>query len=72
MVNSRHKNKMVFSPLQISAYSSDNTIETEEAKNKRFYLGVQFHPESLYKKYENMKKIFISFLEAYIEYKKIK
>ncbi len=69
MVNSRHVNMTTSTPLFASAHSSDGVIEVEEAPNKRFYLGVQFHPESLYKQDENMRKIFIGFLDACLEYK---
>lgn len=71
-VNSRHVNKTITSPLKVSATSPDHIIEAEEDPSKRFYLGVQFHPENLYKKDENMRKIFIAFLSACSEYKEQK
>lgn len=53
-VNSRHKSYIVSTDLSIS--SESNVIESIEDKNKTFYIGVQWHPESIYD--ENNKKIF--------------
>lgn len=53
-VNSRHKSYIVSTNLSIS--SESNVIESIEDKNKTFYIGVQWHPESIYD--ENNKKIF--------------
>ena len=65
MVNSRHKaytdNSSI---LKCVAYSDDGVIEAVEDKNKKFYMGVQFHPESLYKTDENMNNIFKNFIES--------
>ena len=33
--------------MDISATSEDNIPEAIEDKNKRFFIGVQWHPESL-------------------------
>ena len=65
MVNSRHigYSKDV-GTLKVVATSSDGVDEVVEDKNKTFYIGVQFHPESLYKKDENMKKIFTEFIKV--------
>lgn len=46
-VNSRHNECIKHTNLNISAISSDNIIEAIEDKNKRFFIGVQWHPESL-------------------------
>lgn len=46
-VNSRHKNKIPYTNLDCVAYSEDNIIEAIEDKNKKFFMGVQWHPESL-------------------------
>lgn len=47
VVNSRH-NYAVFNPnLSISAVSYDGIIEAIEDKNKRFFIGIQWHPENL-------------------------
>ncbi len=65
MVNSRHKSYTSdCSVLDTAAFSSDGIIEVVEDKNKKFYLAVQFHPESLYKTDDNMNKIFQYFINA--------
>lgn len=46
-VNSRHKYYVVNTSLDISSYSDDFIIEGVEDKNKKFYVGVQWHPESM-------------------------
>lgn len=46
-VNSRHRNKVPNTQLDCVAYSEDNVLEAIEDKNKKFFLGVQWHPESL-------------------------
>lgn len=64
MVNSRHVNSARdLGPLKIGAKSYDGVIESVEDKSKKFYLAVQFHPESLYKEDENMNNIFKYFIE---------
>ena len=72
MVNSRHKNRTLNTPLDVVGESPDGVIEVEEDKSKLFYLGVQFHPESLYKKDEAMNNIFVSFIKACEEYRNSK
>ncbi len=63
-VNSRHKSHLVDTSLSISAVSLNGTIEAIEDYNKTFFIGVQWHPESMidYDKYAN--KLF----EALIKY----
>ena len=63
-VNSRHictiDNPAMLTP---SAYDDDGNIEVLEAKNKKFFLSVRFHPESLFrieKKHNEIFKYFIS------------
>lgn len=64
-VNSRHTSYTSFcGPLDPVAYSPDNIIEVVEAKSKKFYLAVQFHPETLYKFDENMNRIFKYFINV--------
>lgn len=46
-VNSRHREYIPYTDLDISATSEDNIPEAIEDKNKRFFIGVQWHPESL-------------------------
>ena len=46
-VNSRHKYTVINSNLDITAISLDGLIEGIEDKNKKFFVGVQWHPESM-------------------------
>lgn len=62
-VNSRHKSSIFQTDLKVVAKSSDGIVEVIEAQNKKFFMGIQFHPESLIHD-ENSKKIFASFVEA--------
>ena len=54
MVNSSHKQCVVNTSLKVSAYS--NCIEAIEDSSKKFFLGVQWHPEKMieYDKLERM------------------
>lgn len=61
MVNSRHKDSIVNPKLNIGALSDDNIIEEIEDTNKKFFVGVQWHPENLDDEYS--KNIFKSFLD---------
>lgn len=64
-VNSRHKNSIENNPaLNVVAICDDNYKEVVEADNKDFYIGIRFHPESLYRIDEDMNKIFKSFIET--------
>ena len=45
MVNSRHNDYLICTDLDVSAKS--NVIEAIESKNRVFFLGVQWHPESM-------------------------
>jgi len=46
-VNSRHKDTIINPDLEITAISTDGLIEALEDKSKKFFLGVQWHPESM-------------------------
>lgn len=64
MVNSRHKKSIKnCSNLDKVGFCEDGYPDVVESKKKRFYIGVRFHPESLYKKDENMNNIFKRFIE---------
>ena len=65
MVNSRHKHSIDKLPIVLDkvAFCEDGYPDVVEAKNKDFYIGVRFHPESLYKIDENMNNIFKKFIE---------
>ena len=62
-VNSRHKSAIKNTKLDISGISSDGLIEAIEDKNKRFFIGVQWHPESMIDYDENQKNLFKSFIK---------
>lgn len=71
MVNSRHIGySSDVGKLKVVATSPDGVDEVVEDASKTFYIGVQFHPESLYKKDENMRKIFTEFIKVCKENKK--
>lgn len=58
-VNSRHMYKIInVNSAIVSAESEDGIIEAIEFPNKKFALGVQWHPEDLFDIDENMLKIF--------------
>lgn len=60
IVNSRHKSKIVtLNNNMISAISEDGVIEGIERIDKKFILGVQYHPEDL-----NDDKIFEYFINS--------
>lgn len=56
-VNSRHNYHIKNKIGRVNAYSKDGYIEALDIENKKFILGVQFHPEDLYDDINN-KKIF--------------
>lgn len=64
-VNSRHKKTIDKSPfLEQVAFCEDGYADVVESKDKKFYIGVRFHPESLYKNDENMNNIFKHFIDT--------
>lgn len=50
--------------LIVTACTSDNVIEAVEMPNAPFVLGVQWHPECMYKKSPEMRELFHTFIEA--------
>lgn len=73
IVNSRHKfHGTSFGPLKVVATSPDMVDEVCEDVSKKFYVGVQFHPESMYKFDENMNNIFVSFIKTCLKNKENK
>lgn len=48
MVNSRHKEILTNTNLNRVGYSKDFLIEAIEEPKKKFFIGIQWHPESLY------------------------
>lgn len=64
-VNSRHKyviKEKNFGKFEIVGYSDDGFPEAIEIKDKRFFIGVQWHPESMFEKDETMKKLFLELI----------
>lgn len=63
-VNSRHKSTIdVCDNLDIAAFDEDKNIEIVEDKSKRFFVGVRFHPESLYEEDDSCNQIFKFFID---------
>ncbi len=64
-VNSRHEKAVDSFPLlEKSAVCDDGYADVVESNDKKFYMGVRFHPESLYKIDENMNNIFKYFIDV--------
>ena len=64
MVNSRHKRMVKDCPLLNKvAFCEDGYPDIVESADKKFYIGVRFHPESLYKKDKYMNNIFEQFIK---------
>lgn len=65
LVNSRHQRTIKeASLLDVVGCCEDGYFDVVEAKDKKFYIGVRFHPESLYKRDENHNKIFKKFIDC--------
>ena len=73
-VNSFHHQalKEVPDTLDVSGRAFDDVVEAIELKDYSFGIGVQFHPEMLQEKDEDMKKLFRALVEAAKEYSKKK
>lgn len=56
-VNSRHMMQIPDTSLACVAYSEDKVLEAIEDSSKKFFIGIQWHPESLMED-ENSKKLF--------------
>ncbi len=63
-VNSRHNDALKTTKLNVSALSSDNIIEAIEDKTKKFFVGIQWHPEDMIKYDEKQEKIFKYFINS--------
>lgn len=68
MVNSLHHQGIKdLSPyVEVGAITDDGLIECIYLKNKKFVLGVQWHPELLYKDFKNQFSIFKAFIDSCI------
>jgi putative glutamine amidotransferase len=65
-VNSSHHQavKDVAPDFEVAGVASDGIIEAIESKKHNFVLGVQWHPEWMYLKDNNMLKLFIAFINS--------
>ena len=64
MVNSRHKSYIISTNLNIVGLSEDNIIEAVEDESKKFFIGVQWHPESMIEYDITENKIFSYFIDS--------
>ncbi len=55
--------------FKVSAWAKNNIIEAIESPTYNFALGLQFHPEKMFKAYPVFIKIFEAFLEKCHDYK---
>ena len=62
LVNSRHKSQIIDTRLRVSTFSDDGIIEAVEEPFKKFFVGVEWHPESLNDK--NTKMLFDYFINV--------
>ena len=63
-VNSRHKSVVKYTKLNVSGISNDGSIEIIEDPNKKFFLGVQWHPENMID-YDNIQKNLFKYFIKY-------
>lgn len=71
-VNSRHHQslKVIGKGFTVTAQSNDGIIEAIEDRSKRFVLGVQYHPERMFKEPDSLElrehsvKLFTKFIDA--------
>lgn len=63
LVNSRHKSYVQSSNLTVAGFSTDGYIEAIEDSTKRFFIGLQWHPETTFEYDIISQKIFKAFIE---------
>ena len=63
-VNSRHNYELKSPNLIVSARSNDGVVEAIEDSNKKFFIGIQWHPEDLINVDEYSKKLFKYFINV--------
>lgn len=63
-VNSRHHDCVIQTDLTVTARTKDGVIEAVEDPKKRFFIGVQWHPEDMITYDTVMRKLWKSFLVA--------
>ena len=66
MVNSMHHQavRKPAAPFTVTAKSPDEVNEAIEAADRPFFLGLQWHPERLWRVDEASRRIFLAFVEA--------
>ena len=64
-VNSRHKDYLIKTDLKVS--STSDVIESIEDKNKKFFIGVQWHPEDMIDYDKNSDLLFDEFIKSCIK-----
>lgn len=66
MVNTIHHQALdcVAAPLQVTATAPDGVVEAVEAPDRRFVLGVQFHPEAMVRHHPRFRALFEAFAAA--------
>lgn len=62
--NSRHRTKVISTNLKVVGYSDDNVIEAVEDASKKFFIGVQWHPESMIEYDILMNRLFNYFIQS--------
>lgn len=63
-VNSRHKSVIKNTNLEVVALSNDGYIEAIEAPNKKFFIGIQWHPENMVDYDDKQNNIFKNFVDS--------
>lgn len=63
-VNSRHNSVIKNTKLNVSAISNDGYVEALEDSNKKFFIGVQWHPESMVTYDEKQNNLFKYFIKC--------
>ena len=63
-VNSRHKSIIKSTNLNIVGLSQDGFIEAIEDPNKKFFIGVQWHPENMVDYDNKQNNLFKYFIES--------
>ena len=65
-VNSSHHQAVKAVPrgLAVSAVAPDGVIEALEDRSRRFFIGVQWHPEYLYRRHRVHRALFEAFVKA--------
>ncbi|MDD2181250.1 MAG: gamma-glutamyl-gamma-aminobutyrate hydrolase family protein [Bacilli bacterium] len=61
-VNSRHKYKVITTDLDIVGIADDGVVEVIEDKTKDFFIGVQWHPETMVEYDQLMNNLFKQFI----------